>query len=465
MQFDLVILGSGSAAFGAALKATEYGAKVAMVERGTIGGTCVNAGCVPSKNLLRAGEIRYYDTNREFPGVIPGRTTLQFRRVMEQKDQIVRGLRKKKYADVLKSLPSAKFFRGNARFVSKTRVKVDRVNLEGRKFLIATGSSPRIPSIPGIEKVDYLTNVEALSLREKPSSMVVMGGRALGLEFAQMYAHMGTEVTMLQRSERILPEEEPEVSDTLRHYLEEEGIKVQTGVQVKRVYEKNGRKRVVASADGKGFEAEGDELLMATGRAPNTEGLGLETADVKLRDDRAVKVNREMRTSASHIWAAGDVIGEPMLETIAAKEGATAGENALRGSHKKIDFSAVPRAVFTSPQVATVGMTDREANEKGYNCACRTVEMAKVPKAVTVRETRGLIKMVAENSTGRILGVHIVAENAADIIHEGVLAVKYRLTIDDIIDTVHVFPTMAESVKLVATSFRKNLDHLSCCAE
>ncbi len=464
-MFDLVILGSGSAAFGAALKASEHEAKVAMIEKGTIGGTCVNVGCVPSKNLLRAGELRYYDSNRDFPGIRPGRTTLEFRRVIEQKDQIVRGLRKEKYSDVLRSLPSAKLFHGKARFVSKTRVKVDGINVDGRKFIVATGSSPRILPIPGIDKVDYLTNVEALSLRDKPDSMVILGGRALGLEFAQMYAHMGAKVTVLQRSERIIPEEEPEISDALHQYLEEEGIRIKTGVQVKRVYEKNGEKVVVASANGREFETRGDELLMATGREPNTRELGLDAVGVRLREDGAVKVNREMHTTARHVWAAGDVIGEPMLETIAAKEGATAAQNALGGTHKKIDFLPVPRAVFTSPQVASVGLTDREANEKGYKCACRTVEMSKVPKAITIRETRGLIKMVAENSTGRILGVHILADNAADIIHEGVLAVKHKLTVDDIIDTVHVFPTMAESIKLAATSFRKDLEKLSCCAE
>jgi mercuric reductase len=464
-MFDLVIIGSGSAAFAAALKAAEHDSKVAMVEKGTIGGTCVNVGCVPSKNLLRAGELRYYDTNRDFPGIRPGRTTLEFRKIIQQKNQIVRGLRKEKYSDVLKSLPSTKLFRGNARFVSKTRVRVDGINVDGRKFIVASGSSPRIPQIPGIDRVDYLTNVEALSLRDRPDSMVILGGRALGLEFAQMYAHMGTKVTVLQRSERIIPEEEPAISDGLRQYLEEEGIKIKTGVQVKQVDEKNGEKVVVAETSGKEFEEHADELLMATGREPNTKDLGLEVIGAKLRQDGAVKVNREMHTTANNVWAAGDVIGDPMLETIAAKEGATAAENALLGTHKKIDFLPVPRAVFTSPQFASVGLTEKEAEEGGYECACRTVEMSKVPKAITIRETRGLIKMVAEARTGIVLGVHILADNAADIIHEGVLAVKYKLTIDDIIDTVHVFPTLAESTKLVAISFRKNIEELSCCSE
>ena len=464
-MFDLVILGSGSAAFAAALKAADHGRKTAMIERSTLGGTCVNVGCVPSKNLLRAGELRYYDSHREFPGIRPGGATFEFNRIIEQKNQIVRGLRKEKYADVLRSLPSTKLFRGNARFVSRTRVKVDGINVDGRKFLIATGSSPRIPSIPGIENVDYLTNVEALNLRSRPASMIVLGGRALGLEFAQMYSHMGTRVTLLQRSHRIIPEEEPALSDALRQYLEEEGIKIKTGVRIKRIYQKQNETVVVAAVNGREFEARGEELLLATGRDPNTNLLGLETVPVGLKQDGAVRVNREMHTTAPHVWAAGDVIGEPMQETIAAKEGATAAENALSGTHKKIDFLPVPRAIFTSPQVATVGLTEKGAHEHGIECACRTIPMSKVPKAIVIRETRGLIKMVAESSTGRILGVLILADGAADIIHEAVLAVKYKLTIDDIIDTVHVFPTMTESIKLAATSFRKDIDELSCCAE
>ena len=464
-MFDLVILGSGSAAFAAAIKAADHGAKTAMIERSTLGGTCVNVGCVPSKNLLRAGELRYYDNHREFPGIRPGRTTLEFNRIIEQKNQIVRGLRKEKYSDVLKSLPSTKLFRGKARFVSKTRVKVDGINVDGRKFVVATGSSPRVPSIPGIENVGYLTNVEALRLRNKPASMVVLGGRALGLEFAQMYSHMGTKVTLLQRSDRIIPEEEPEISEALRYYLEDEGIEIKTGVQVKRVYQTQGEKVIVASVKGREVEVRGDEFLLATGRDPNTDMLGLETVPVGLRKDGAVKVNREMRTTAPHVWAAGDVIGEPMLETIAAKEGATAAENALLETHRKIDFLPVPRAIFTSPQVASVGLTEKGAYEQGYECICRTIPMSKVPKAVIIRDTRGLVKMVADASTGRILGAHILADNAADIIHEAVLAVKYKLTIDDIIDTVHVFPTMTEATKLAATSFRKDINQLSCCAE
>src|SRR5207245_6520847 len=247
-------------------------------------------------------------------------------------------------------------------------VRVDGINVDGKKFVVATGSSPRIPSIPGIEDVDVFTSVEALSLKNRPASMVVLGGRALGLEFAQMYSHIGTRVTLLQRSDRIIPEEEPAVSDALRQYLEEEGIKIKTGVRIKRISQNQGEKVVVATINGREFEARGEELLLATGRDPNTNQLGLETLQVAHRKDGAAKVDREMHTTAPHVWAAGDVIGEPMLETIAAKEGATAAENALLETHKKIDFLPVPRAIFTSPQVATVGLTEKGAHEHGIEC-------------------------------------------------------------------------------------------------
>jgi len=419
----------------------------------------------PARTFSEQGNFDTTIVIVKFPGISPGRTSLEFNRVIEQKNQIVRGLRKEKYSDVLRSLPSTKLFRGEARFVSRTRVKVDGINVDGRKFIVATGSSPRIPSIPGIENVSYLTNAEALGLRKQPASMIVLGGRALGLEFAQMFSRLGTKVTLLQRSERIIPEEEPEVSEALHQYLEDEGVEIKTGVQVKRVYQSQGEKVVVAKVGGRELEVRGDDLLLATGRDPNTSGLGLETVPVRLRKDGAVRVNREMRTTAPHVWAAGDVIGEPMLETIAAKEGATAAENALTGMHRKIDFLLVPRAIFTSPQVASVGLTEKEAHERGYKCACRTVPLSKVPKAIVIRDTRGLVKMVADASTGRVLGVHILADHAADIIHEAVLAVKHKLAVDDLIDTVHVFPTLSESIKLAATSFRKDIDQLSCCAE
>lgn len=465
-KYDLIIIGGGAAAFSAAIKANIHGVKTAMIERAALGGTCVNVGCVPSKNLLGAGEILHSAKHPPYTSVFPCDSDFDLASTIEAKDALVKGLRKQKYYDVLQSLEQIELIEASASFVSPKKLKVDGKLFEADKFIIAVGSSPSAPRFKGIENVNYLTNNEALSLKEKPSSMIVVGGRALGLEFAQMYARFGTKVTLLQRSDRIIPDHEPEISQGLHNYLAEEGIEIVTGVNVHEVWQKNGSKVVRASIDKEEKVFEAEQLLMATGRRPNTADLHLENAGVKIRDNGAIVVNSEMRTSALHIWAGGDVVGEPMLETLAAKAGATAAENALTGSHRKIDLFSVPSAIFTSPQVASVGMTEEQMMKKYGYCSCRTLAMKEVPKALTVNDTKGLIKMAVDpKKNNRIVGVHILASIAADMIHEAVMALKYRLAIDDIIDTVHVFPTMSEAIKLVATSFKQDVSKLSCCAE
>ncbi len=469
-QHDFVILGQGSAAFAAAIKADEFGVSTALIgtneTKGTLlGGTCVNVGCVPSKNLLTVG-VSYYESFREpFAAVRYGKTKLDFEKAISEKDALVTKFRKEKYSDVLKGLQNVEYVSGEGKFISRNEVKAGRRTIRGRKFLIATGARASIPHIEGIETVDYLTNEEALNLRKLPRSLIVVGGRALGLEFAQMYADFGSKVTLLQRSDRILRDHEPEISTELRRYLEEEGIRIHTGVQLKGVSQRGEMKVVDTAIRGgtKRFEAE--QLLFATGRTPNTDLLDAEKAGVRLDEGGFVKVNDEMQTSATHVWAAGDVIGEPMLETIAAKEGAVAVNNAFSENKRRINFGEVPRAVFTSPEVASVGLTDAEASGQGIRCTCGILPLDLVPKAQIIADTRGLVKLVADSKDKRIVGVHILAPHAADLIQEGVLAVKYKLTVDDIIDTVHVFPTLSESIKLAAQSFYKDIGKLSCCIE
>ncbi len=466
LQYDLVILGGGAAAFSAAIRADRNGAKALMVDGGTIGGTCVNVGCIPSKRLLSVGDQFFRVANRPLPGLrLEDGWSAEFRAVIRSKDRLVTALRKAKYADVLASLKGVRYVRGRASFVSPHEVKVGKGRYQGNAFVIATGSSPTVPPIPGIQDVDYLTNVEALSLRDRPDSMIVLGGRALGLEFAQMFQHLGTQVTLLQRSPRILPEEEPEISEQLEHYLREDGIQVHAGVELLSASQRKGRKIVAARVGGRKRVFDADALLLATGRTPNTAGLNLPAAGVEVKEDASVKVDAGMRSTARHVYAAGDVIGKPMLETTAAKEGYVAAENALKDRGLTVDYRAVPHAVFTNPAVASVGLTDAEANRSaGVRCACNTALLEKVPKAVIVDDTRGLVKIVAEAKTHKILGVHVLASLAPDMIHEGVLAVKHGLTLEDIIDTVHVFPTHSEGIKLAALSFFEDIDKLSCCA-
>lgn len=469
-KFQLVILGQGAAAFAAAIKANDLGIKTAMIggnaTPGTVvGGTCVNVGCLPSKNLITVANTFYHAANNSFEGIKYDKGQLNFKEVIEQKDKLVRKFRKEKYADVLNGLKNVTYIEGKGKFVSKNEVEVNGHNFSGKKFLVAVGAKANIIPVKGLENVDYLTNEEALTLKELPETLCAIGGRTLGLEFAQMYAHFGTKVTVLQRSERILPEHEPEISDALKQYLEEEGINIYTGMNINHV-EKSGKNKLVNfSVKGKAKEIEVDHILFATGRKPNTDGMNLEKAGIKLDKKGFIKVNNEMRTSASHVWAAGDVIGEPMLETIAAKEGSVAIENAFSKKKKKINFNEVPHAIFTYPEVASVGLTDAEVAKHGITCNCKTIPLSMVPKSHIIGDTRGLVKLVINNDTKQILGVHILAPHAADLIHEGTLAVKFKLTVDDIIDTVHVFPTLSEAIKLAAQSFYKDVSKLSCCTE
>jgi len=464
-KFDLIIIGGGTAAFAAAIKAEELGVKTAMISDGPLGGTCVNVGCVPSKHLLAVGDNVFYPKRPLFKAVGKAQPQFDFKAAIEEKDEIVGRLQEENYKNVLGKMEKVIFYKGKGKFVSKNEVKVNDKLFKSDKFIIATGAKTLITPLEGIGEIDYLTNIEALSLTEIPESMIVIGGRSLGLEFAQMYAHFGTQVTILQRSQRILPNEEPEISEALKKYLEEEGIIIHTGVEVKNIKKEDKYKIVTAQVGGGHRKIKGERLLMATGMSPNTKYLELEKAEVEVDERGFVKVNEQMRTTAPHIWAAGDVAGGLLLETVAAKEGAFAAANALEDAKKTINYQTVPHAVFTSPQVASVGLTEAELTEMLGVCSCRTVPMNRVPKARVVKDIRGLVKMVINPKNFKIAGVHILAPLGADMIHEATLAVKFGLTVDDIIDTVHVFPTFSEAIKLAAQSFRRDISKMSCCVE
>ena len=448
----LVIIGNGAAAFAALIRANELGVKPIMIGYGTIGGTCVNVGCVPSKRMLRIGEL--YKKVRDLTGqdIYP-----DFFKAFEDKEEIVSTLRKEKYEDVLNSY-DVEYIEGKAYFISPREVKVGNRVIEGDKFIIATGSSPYIP----FKLRSYWTNVEALSPDRKISSLGIIGGRALALEFAQMYKRLGIEVVMFERSKRILPNWEPEISLAVQRYLsEDEGIFIVTGAEIKEIVETQSGSKIIRTNKG---EAEVDEVLFATGRKPNVD-LNLEAANVKLNEKGGILVNDELQTTNPNIYAAGDVIGDLMLESLAGKEGSIAAENAILNAHKKIDRMSIPQVVFIEPNVARVGLTYSEAIEKGYKVDYRVVKMRNVAKARILREDEGLIKMNVDKESKKILGVQMFGKYAAEVINEAALAIRLRATIDDIIDTVHVFPTMAESLKIAALAFYRDVEKMSCCVD
>lgn len=441
---EFVIIGYGAAGFAALIQANELGVKPVLIGYGPLGGTCVNVGCIPSKRLLRIAEM-YSTAVRLHQFVRPDYDSafLDSRRIVEM-------LRKEKYENLL-SKYDVELVEGKAYFTSPHSVKVNGKIIEGKKFLIATGSSAYVPPIEGLKEVGFWTNVEALNPDRKINSLAVIGGRAQALEFSQIYKRLGVDVVVLQRSKVLLPDWEPEISLEAQKALEDDGVYVVTNVKIKRVERGEGVKRVITD---KG-DVEVDEILIATGRRPNTD-LNLEVAGVQLNEWGGVKVNDELQTTNPDIYAAGDVIGGVMLESLAGFEGTVATKNALLNSHKKVDRSTVPQVVFTQPNIARVG-------RKYGNTESRVVKLKELSKAVILGEERGLFKMTVEKESKRILEVQMIGENAGEVINEAALAVKFGLTVDDIIDTVHAFPTMSESLRLVALSFYKDVSKLSCC--
>ena len=473
-KFDLVILGSGSTAFAAALRAAESGKTAAMTEMRTLGGTCVNRGCLPSKNLIEAAKILYDSRNPRYPGLSPASMGLDFAALIEQKDEVIAAYRDKKYRSIVNDFKSIQVFNGQAHFSGSNEVTVGGQVLSAPRFLVATGTSPTVPVIPGLSETPYLTSDlltsrEDMEMKELPESLIIIGGGYIALELGQMFSRFGAKITILERGERILSSYEPEISETVTAVFREEGIALHTKAKVSRIH--GDQKEVVVSAQvgGRQKEFKAAKLLVATGRKPNTEHLALELPGVEMDERGFVKVNEELRTSAEHVYAAGDLIdshtGSQMATPVGAQDGGIAADNALNAKGRKVNHAVIPRAIFVDPQVGVVGLSDEEANARGYECECRIVPMSLVPRAGAVRETRGVIKMVADRKTGKVLGVSMHGLNAAEVIHEAAMGIRFGATVDDFAGMLHVYPTMAEALKIVAISYHKDVSKMSCCAE
>lgn len=458
---DLLIVGSGSAGVAAAIEASGRGANVAVVEAGTVGGTCVNVGCIPSKTLLRAAEANHEASSSTFDGVEPRGSKVIFDAIVRQKASLVAELRQHKYADVLDSY-RVPLLRGHARFTSSNTLSVDDVPYEAERFLIATGAAATLPPIPGLRESEPWTYVEALSPREQPESLIVVGGGAVGLELAQAYARLGTRVTILEALPRILSQEEEQVSEDLEKYLKEEGIEVHTDARVSRV-QRDGRYRVTAHVGTQEQAFDADRLLVATGRAPRTKGMNLEAVGVEVSPSGAVAVDEYMFTTNENILAAGDVAGLPQFVYVGALSGRVAARNALGSRREPLDLRALPRVTFTDPAVAAVGMTEEEADRTRAGVRTSVLPMDQVPRALAAFDTRGFIKLVIDGE-GAILGMHVLAPEAGELIQEGVLAIKFGLNYRDLIDTFHPYLTSVEGVRLAAQAFDTNVEQLSCCA-
>lgn len=472
MRYDLAIVGSGGAGFAAAIAARTQGATVLMIERATVGGTCVNTGCVPSKALLAVAEARQVSLDGRFPGLTTSPFGIDLPRLIDGKRSLVEGMRAEKYTDLAADY-GWDIVAGTARFAADDSGPVLRVTLadgeptvvSARHYLIATGSAPWAPAIDGLAETGYLTSTTAMELDALPESMIVIGGNAVGLEQVQLWSRLGVQVTMLEALPRLAPWEEPEISTVIQDALTGEGITAVTGVTVSRVCrEADGYRVACTAADGQSTGLRAEQLLVATGRRPVTDGLNLSAVGVAVGPRGEVVVDEHLRTTHPRIWAAGDVTGHPQFVYVAGAHGTLVADNALAGANRTLDYRHLPRVIFTSPTIAAVGLTDAQAVAAGHRCECRVLPLTYVPRALINRDTRGLIKLVADHDSGRLLGAHVIAEDAGDIIATAVYALVNGMTVAQMADLWCPYLTMAEGLKLAAQTFTRDVSKLSCCA-
>lgn len=459
----VAVIGSGSGAFAAAIRAVEEGARVTMIEAGTLGGTCVNVGCVPSKILLRGAHAAHTQSDHPFDGVGRSRPAIDRTAMVAQQQARVEELRGAKYESILASNPGIELMRGFASFQDPETLRIERSDgssrtLEADRFLIATGASAWAPDIPGLAESPYWTSTEALVAEDIPKHLLVMGGSLVAVELAQAFLHLGARVTLMARS-TLLSKEDPALGQGLKEALESEGMTVLL--------------HTVPSAvrhDGDGFHLEtahgtiaGDRLLVGTGRRPNTARLGLKNAAVVTETGGAIVVDERLRTSTPHIYAVGDCTSQPQFVYVAAAAGTRAAVN-MTGGEATLDLTAMPAVAFTDPQVAWVGLTEQAAREQGFSVESRTLTLDNVPRALASFDTRGFVKLVAEAGSGRLLGTQVLAAEGGEMIQTAALALRARFTVHDLADQLFPYLTMVEGLKLAAQTFTKDVNQLSCCA-
>ena len=462
--FDLTVIGAGSAGFSAAITAAEAGARVALIGHGTIGGTCVNVGCVPSKALIRAAEsLHHAAAATRFDGIEASARVTDWQAVVRQKQALVDELRQAKYADLLPRYDTVTYIGGKASITANGSLEVDGETINAAKVIIATGSQPNVPAITGIEQVPYLTSTTALELEQLPASLLVIGAGYIGVEIAQIFARAGVEVTVVSRR-GLLPEMEPEIGEALTRYLSDEGVRIATVDTYTGINAIDGGVRLQAQLNQEVLIFDAENVLVATGRNPNTDSLNLSAAGIETLTNNGVKVDDHMQTSRPGVYAAGDVTGADQFVYMAAYGAKLAAKNAMNRNSLSYDNAAMPAVVFTDPQVASVGLTEAGAKAAGYEVRTSTLTLDNVPRALAARDTRGLIKLVADGKSNRLLGAHILAPEGADSIQTAAVAIKMGMTYQQLAEMIFPYLTTVEGLKLAAQTFDRDVKNLSCCA-
>jgi len=455
-EYDLVVVGSGGAAMSAAITARRAERSVLLIEARTLGGTCVNVGCVPSKALLRIAGHRGAAAADPFAGAPTSAGPVDLAALITQKDDLIAHLRQDKYTAVADAY-GFEVRPGLAAFDDDGEFTVDDRPLSGGAYLLATGAGPARPDLPGVDEVDYLTSTSAMELIELPESLLVIGGGYVGMEQAQLFAGLGVQVTVIGR---LAPGAEPELRQVMRAAFARDGIRVLEYRARTVEADENG----VTVVTDTGLRASAARVLVATGRAPRTAALNPTAAGVKTDESGFIIVDAQQRTANPRIFAAGDVTGGPQYVYVAAAQGRVAAANAF-GATERVDYTGLPAVMFTRPQLASAGMSEQQALAAGYDCECRSLPLSDVPRALVNFDTLGAVKLVADAATGRLLGVHAAAEGAGELMLAATYAIKAGMTVTDLADTWAPYLTMAESLRLAAKLFEPGAPlPSSCCA-
>ena len=452
--YDLAVVGAGSAGYAAARTAAGLGLQVAVVEGGRkVGGLCILRGCMPTKTMLESAH-RNHEIGRaaEF-GIRVGKPKPDWKAILKRKDKLIA-----EFADYRREqLEKGKFtfFRAKGRFTGPHRLALEAVGkekvpaeIEARTFLVATGSRTAKREIPGLEEAGYWTSDDCLQASKPVNSLVVLGGRAVALEFAQYYAHLGVKVTVIQRSERLLPESDPEVGDTLAKVLREQGSEVFCGTQIQRVGKKGKKKRIEFLQNGKKRSVEAEQILQALGREPDADSLALWTAGVKTEKGK-VSIQTTQQTNVPHIFAAGDVCGPYEVVHLAIQQGEVAAKNAAalvagKEPRERMDYRLKLEVIFTSPEAAGVGYSEKECREKGWEIVTASYPFADHGKSMVMGATDGFVKLIALRQRGEIVGAQVVGPHASDLIHEPLAIMRYRGTAEEMMNLPHYHPTLSE---------------------
>ncbi|MDE3741058.1 mercury(II) reductase [Maribacter polysaccharolyticus] len=467
-QFDLIIIGGGSAAFSAAIKAEGLGLTTLMVNAGLdFGGTCVNVGCVPSKNLIRAAETVRLATHSNFKGIKPKGADIDFAQIIKDKKALVASLQQQKYMDVVSDFENLTILKGWAEFMDNNTILVDRKDkFTATNIVIATGATTNIPNIEGLNEVGYLTNVTLFDLEEKPESLTIMGAGYIGLEIAMAYNRLGVKVRIIEFTDRPLRSQTEDITDVLEAQMKSEGIEILPNFRAFK-FEKKGNDTIIHCncPDGSTTQIiEKGNIVVATGTKPNTSKLGLENIGLELTERGHIIVNEKMETNISNIFAAGDVTNTPAFVYTAATEGSAAIQNAFSLSKTILNYSSLPWVVFTDPQIAGAGIDEIEAEKKGIPFEVSKLDLIHVPRALAAQDTRGFIKLIRNTETDKLIGARVIAPEGGELIQQLSMAIKFGITVKDLTESFYPYLTLGEAVKLAAITFGKDVSKLSCCA-